>query len=177
MAIKVEKVSSYYMVTKIKEHKEIKSKLLTLIEKIPQNQFLTPFENISHTDWNLPKEYKREYLDFFYEIIRPYMEEIRLFLNEPSWEIKNGWFQQYYKNNHHSWHRHANVNFANVYYLELPDVKRTTKFRPIVNSKKSFNFKAKEGDLVTFPAMFQHTSERINNNLRKTIISFNSDFC
>ena len=52
----------------------------------------------------------------------------------------------------------------------------TTKIRPILNGKKVQNFVAKEGDLVTFPAMMQHTSEKSSSNLRKTIISFNSDF-
>ena len=44
------------------------------------------------------------------------------------------------------------------------------------DSKKSFNFEAKEGDMVTFPATLKHTSERISSDTRKTIISFNSDF-
>ena len=170
--IKVKKIPSYYMVTKIKEHKQIKSDLLSLIAKIPQNSF----EDITHTDWNLPKDLKREYLDHFYKIITPYINEMTEFLEEKSCTIQNGWFQQYYKNNYHTWHRHGKTNFANVYYLELKDTKRTTKVRPIVNSKKSINLIAKEGEMVTFPAMFHHTSEKINNNFRKTIISFNSDF-
>ena len=52
----------------------------------------------------------------------------------------------------------------------------TTKVKPILNSKKTLNLIAKEGDLVTFPAMLQHTSEKTKSSKRKTIISFNSDF-
>jgi len=176
MTVKVKKIPGCYFVTKIKEHKQIKTKLLSLIEKIPKNQWLTPNENVTHTDWNLPREHKREYLDYFYDIVRPYMGEIKEILNERTWEITNGWFQQYYQNDSHSWHRHAGVNWGNVYYLELPSTKYTSKYQPMANSKKSFNFEAKEGDMVTFPATLKHTSERISSDTRKTIISFNSDF-
>lgn len=169
---KIKKIESYYLVTKIKEHKEIKDKLLNLITKIPTNNY----EDITHTDWSLPKDYKREYLDYFYKIIKPYMEDMRTLLNEKTCEIRNGWFQQYYKNDFHKWHRHAKTNFANVYYLELPNKKMTTKIRPILNGRRTDNLVAREGDLVTFPAMMQHTSEKSSGNLRKTIISFNSDF-
>jgi hypothetical protein len=169
---KIKRIDSFYLVTKIKEHKQIKDKLLELIDQIPQNSY----ENITHTDWNLPKDYKRLYLDYFYKILKPYMEEMRMFLKEKTWEIQNGWFQQYYKNDFHQWHRHEKTNFANVYYLELPDKNMTTKIKPILNRKKTLNLVAKEGDLVTFPAMLEHTSEKTKKNLRKTIISFNSDF-
>ena len=70
--IKVKKIQSYYLVTKIKEHNQIKSDLLSLIDKIPQNSF----EDITHTDWNLPRDLKREYLDYFYKIITPYINEM-----------------------------------------------------------------------------------------------------
>jgi hypothetical protein len=169
---KIKRIESFYLVTKIKEHKQIKNKLLELIDQIPQNRY----ENITHTDWNLPKSYERLYLDYFYKILRPYMEEMSKFLNEETFDIENAWFQQYYKNDFHQWHRHEKTNFANVYYLELPDKNMTTKIKPILNRKKTLNLVAKEGDLVTFPAMLEHTSEKTKKNLRKTIISFNSDF-
>ena len=161
---------------KIKEHKQIKNKLLELIDQIPQNSYKTKKENITHTDWNLSKDYKRAYIDYFYNIIKPYMEEMTDLLKADTWQIQNGWFQQYYKNDFHQWHRHGKTNFANVYYLELPNKNMTTKVKPILNSKKTLNLIAKEGDLVTFPAMLQHTSEKTKSSKRKTIISFNSDF-
>ena len=46
----------------------------------------------------------------------------------------------------------------------------------IIEDGTHANLIAKEGDLVTFPAMYYHASEKINDNFRKTIISFNSDF-
>lgn len=170
--MKIKQIKTSYIVTKIKEHKTIKKVLLSLIDKIPKNKY----ESISHTDWSLSKEYKREYLDYFYNIIKPYMSEMTDLLNEKSWTIQNGWFQQYYKNDNHIWHRHQRANFTNVYYLELPKNSLTTKIKPELNNQKTYSIKATEGDLVTFPACISHTSEKITNNLRKTIISFNSDF-
>ena len=67
------------------------------------------------------------------------MEEMRVFLKEETCEIQNGWFQQYYTNDFHQWHRHAKTNFANVYYLELPDKNMTTKVKPVLNRKTTFN--------------------------------------
>jgi len=172
MTIKIKKIESYYLITKIKEHKEIKKELLSLIDKMPPSAY----ENISKTDWNIPSDYKREYLDLFYKIITPYMREIQELLKEKSWEIKNTWFQQYYENDCHEWHRHAKTNFGNTFYLELPDNSMTTTIRPLLNSKQTYKIKAEEGDLLTFPAFMSHTSEKIKSNSRKTIIAFNSDF-
>lgn len=168
--MKFHKLESFYIVNKVKEHKKIKSKLLKLINKIPKS----PLETISHTDWKLPKEYKREYLDFFYQSIKPYMNLISDEFKTKEWTIHNGWFQQYVINNEHDWHVHNNANYSNVYYLELPDKKMTTKFKGLNNETIDIN--AEEGDLVTFPAHMLHKSEPVKGRKRKTIISFNSDF-
>jgi hypothetical protein len=170
--MKIKQLKTSYIITKIKEHKEIKKELLFLINKIPKNTY----ESISHTDWNLPREYKREYLEYFYKIINPYMMQMTDLLNEQRWKISNGWFQQYYKKDNHIWHRHPKANFTNLYYLELPKNNLVTKIRPELNSKKIYSLEAVEGDVVTFPACIAHTSEKITSDLRKTIISFNSDF-
>jgi len=91
--MKITKIETFYIKTKIKEHKKIKEKLLFLIDKIPK----TSFVNVSHTDWNLPKEQRREYLECFYNILPPYMDKMRKLFDEKTWRIQNTWFQQYYK--------------------------------------------------------------------------------
>ena len=50
-------LKSFYIVTDIKEHKEKKDKLLSLIDNMKE----LSLDNISNTDWNLPKDTKREY--------------------------------------------------------------------------------------------------------------------
>ena len=160
-----------YIKTKIVEHSYNKKKLLSLINK---GNF-SSFDNIHRTDWHFDKNTKREYLDLFYKIITPYMDKMCLTMKAKTWRIHNGWFQQYKKNNFHEWHRHAEANFANVYYLELPDKNMTTKIKePFTN--KLLKIKAREGVVLTFPAYALHKSEKILSGLTKTIISFNSSF-
>jgi hypothetical protein len=171
----VNKLETVCFINKIKEHKNIKQSILNLIKTIPLNNYKTDRETISHTDWNLPKNHKREYLDFFYKIISPYMDKIMNKLYCTDWKIRNAWFQQYEKNNEHNWHNHNEANYTNVYYLEMPDDNMKTELYDILN-KKIITFDLKEGDLFTFPANILHRSKKINIDKRKTIISFNSDF-
>ena len=59
--MRIENISTeffYYDVPNAETHK---NNLLELINLIPNN----PYEGISHTDWNLPKQFERKYLDYF----------------------------------------------------------------------------------------------------------------
>ena len=47
------------------------------------------------------------------------MDDMSQVLKCKSWLISNGWFQQYTNNDFHDWHLHTEVNYTNVYYLEL----------------------------------------------------------
>jgi len=173
--MKIEKLESFYIVNTIKEHKNIKTDLLNLIEKIPTTELKTNEENIVHTDWNIPKDYKREYADYFFECIKPYMDKMSEFFHSNICEIHNVWFQQYKKNNKHDWHMHERTNFTNIYYLEMPDENMKTELYDILN-KKNITLNVKEGDMVCFPAHWLHRSKINKGENRKTIISFNCDF-
>ena len=157
-------------INKIDNYKEINKKLLFLIDKIPNNPLKERNDNISHTDWNLPPELKREYLDYFIEIIKPYMLKISKELKSKKCEIGNIWFQQYGKNSTHQWHTHTHCHFTNIYFVELPSKNLGTE---ILNEEK---LKLREGDLLSFPSYFYHRSPINLGTKRKTIISFNSNF-
>jgi mRNA-degrading endonuclease HigB of HigAB toxin-antitoxin module len=157
-------------INKIDNYKEINKKLLLLIDKIPNNPLEKLKNNISHTDWNLPKETKREYLDYFFQIINPYMLNIAKDLNSKKFTISNAWFQQYYKLDAHPWHTHPECQFTNVYFVELPLKSLGTE---ILNEEK---LDLNEGDLLTFPSYLYHRSPINLGDKRKTIISFNSNF-
>ena len=47
-------LKSFYIITDIKEHKENKDRLLSLID----NMEASSVDNVSKTDWNLPRETK-----------------------------------------------------------------------------------------------------------------------
>lgn len=157
-------------VTKINNSKKINKKLLSLINTIKNNKYNTDKDSIHNTDWNLPKNFERKYVDYFVPIIRPYLNEIAKKLHSEKAVIDNIWFQQYKKNDEHSWHTHGLSNFSNVYFVELPLKSLATE---ILNVK---DLNLNEGDLLTFPSHLYHRSPINKTNKRKTIISFNCDF-
>jgi hypothetical protein len=171
----IKEIKSFYLINKIKEHNDIKNNLINLINKIPINKIDVKTENISHTDWNLPNDCNREYVDFFRKIIKPYIEKISLFLNTKDYRVHNFWFQKYKNQDFHNWHIHPDCNFSNVYYLNLPEKNMRTKIFNIVD--KSFSYlDVTEGDLITFPSFLHHKSEANKNNQDKIIIAFNTSF-
>jgi hypothetical protein len=157
-------------ITKINDFKKINKKLLKLIKEIKPPLLIPKDEFISNTDWYLPKDHERKYLDYFYETINPYMGDLALKLHSKKCSIQNGWFQQYKKSAFHGWHTHPKCNFTNVYFVELPDKSLATE---ILGHGK---FDLNEGDLFTFPSYLYHRSPINNLNKRKTIVSFNCDF-
>jgi hypothetical protein len=157
------------IITKIKNYKEINSKILSLIDKISINPIIKSNDNITNSDYNLPIGFKREYLEYFFDVIKPYFTELCSKLHTTRIEISKAWFQQYTKNCTHQWHTHPHSNFTNVYFVELPSKSLSTE---ILNHP---NLDLNEGDLLTFPAYYYHRSPLNLSEKRKTIISFNSD--
>lgn len=165
-------LKSFYIVTDIKEHKENKDKLLSLIDDMQESSI----DSISKTDWNLPRETKREYKDFFYKMIEPYLNEMTDRLKFKSCKISNIWYQSYKRNSTHDWHVHPEVNYTNVYYLDLPDENIKTQLYDIKENKVMDEIELKEGQLFTFPANILHRSPVNTTDKTKTIISFNTNF-
>lgn len=160
------------VITKIKEHFEIKKIILKEIKNTPQNKF----KLITSTDWKTPREiYRKYFIDYLMPIIKKYYlkiaEELQLKdFNINKLIIHNYWFQIYEKNSTHNWHTHASSHFTNVYFLELPDKNLATEI------KDYSKLNVEEGDLITFPAYWTHRSPVNNTNKRKTIISFNTSY-
>tara|TARA_B100000989_G_scaffold217255_1_gene165500 strand:- start:1019 stop:1531 length:513 start_codon:yes stop_codon:yes gene_type:complete len=154
----------------VPNHKKHKKKLLNLIKKMPNKSF----SSVSKTDWNIPSDFKREYLDYFYKnVITPIMDKQMKYFEASKWEIANAWFQQYTEFSFHEWHNHEYSNYTNVYFLELNSAKEKTEIKS--GEKKIIEYKAKEGQVITFPGFLVHRSKPVANN-RKTVIAFNSVF-
>jgi hypothetical protein len=173
--MKIKKIDSCYFIDTLFDFKKHKKVLLDLISKMPDKDRKSGVEQISKTDWNVPKDYNREYLNYFYNIIQEHMYKMCDFLHTDKWIITNAWFQQYKNTDRHDWHTHTNCHFTSVFYLELPEKRYSTQ---IFNSftKKIIKVNVKEGDILTFPSYLNHRSIVNNSNKRKTIISFNSNF-
>ena len=160
---------NYFFKKKIDNHNQIKQELLSKINLIPNNPFINDFQNILHTDYNLPKEMHREYSYLFFDIVRPHLEKITKSLNCLKYEITGFWFQQYINSGFHNWHTHGHCHFSNVYFLECPKGCET-EFKDV---KEDYE----EGDIISFPAFIPHRSPEIKRaEDRKTIISFNTNF-
>ena len=169
------------------EHEKHKETLLTLINRLkytnPKTQARNDKRNDiskgTYTDYFLPTKVEREYLDYFYPLTEPVMMSVAKYLgfdpekNPFNWEINTGWFQQYTDGGTHDWHNHPGGQFANTYFLELPDEKYKTEIIGIDN--KVVEYTAEEGDVVTFPSWMKHRSPPVDSG-RKTVIAFNSNF-
>jgi len=174
--VKILPLKLFYILTDIKEHQQHKNILLSLIDKMEQSKINDGKDIISKTDWSLPHNIKREYISFFYSMIKPYMNIMANKLKCKSWDISNTWYQTYKKGDTHSWHIHPEVNYTNVYYVDLPDEAIKTQIYDIVEDKILDEIQVKEGQLFTFPANIIHRSPINTSDKSKTIISFNSNF-
>ena len=165
----------FYIVTDIKEHKENKIKLIRSIDAMPQSYVSTAEEKLK-TDWNISADHRREYLEIFYGMIKPYMGEMAKKLKCPHWEIHNTWYQVYEKGDRHDWHTHGMANYTNVYYLSLPNKSIKTQLYDVVSESIIENIEVQEGQVLTFPASVIHRSPVNETDGKKMIISFNSNF-
>tara|TARA_R100000664_G_C2721759_1_gene115008 strand:- start:266 stop:760 length:495 start_codon:yes stop_codon:yes gene_type:complete len=155
--------------TKVKEHRTIKDKLVRAIE----NAEGEAYESIEKTDWHL-QNVPKEYMHIAVPIIKPYIRELIKHLYKEHHDIikanlSNSWYQIYKKNSQHTWHTHTKTQLANVYLIELPEKKYATKFL----NHKTVNLE--EGDILTFPSWYLHSSPIIKSNKRKIIIAYNLD--
>ena len=164
-------MDGFYAKIKFAEHKKYRDVLLSLIDRLPKQNV----EEVDNSDWNLPTEHKREYLDLFYGLVKPYMEELCDKMCCNKWTITNGWFQQY-KQGFHDWHNHGGVHFSSVYYLEFPGKEYQTNFFNPHTKKIINNLQVEEGDIITTPAFLPHTSIKSKTKKRKTVIVFNNMF-
>lgn len=164
------------IVSSLKDHKEIKSTVLNLIDRCDQHQQISnKHDHISKTDW-IDSEHS---VDHEYSLfIKSYLVDhcSSLFKNYNSKGIRFGnlWFQQYEQNDTHDWHVHGFCHFTNIYFLELPDQPYKTQVQDFFGN--IIEYSANEGDIISFPSCLYHRSPPNKNIQRKTIISYNINF-
>ena len=170
-------IDKYINVQSIVEHNKYKNILLQHINETTK-EWYNEVSKISNTDWPESFDLERPYVKIFIELLTklPYKHLFKTDINKHK-EIKihNVWFNQYLTGDNHNWHTHGECQFANIYFLELNNSNYSTQIFDGY-SNEIFEHQFKEGDLVSFPSFFPHRSETINNNDRKTVISFNTSF-
>ena len=160
----------------LKEHNEIKSKLISLINTTNSHREYNKDnyygDTVNRLDWNYSLDFDREWVKFVSPYLQKQFDKFATKLNYQSAKIKCMWFQQYLQSDYHGWHIHGD-NYTGVYYLELPKDSPKTELIDQKDIHKKITINAKEGDIVIFPSFIIHRAPKVKNNVRKTIISFN----
>jgi hypothetical protein len=94
-------------------------------------------------------------------------------MNYKSFDKGSVWFQQYTKQDYHTWHRHPGTDWGFVYYVELPKDGPVTEFRNPLNQDETFTPDIKEGQFLLFPGLLEHRSNENQSNHRKTVVVTN----
>ena len=168
-------VKSFYIKSKVNEHKNIKKHLLKLIADYKVSKNVDDYKNISKInyapDTSLQELADDNYLTYLWPYVKDKISEVAKFLKAQNLYITNAWFQQYRKNDIHDWHSHFGCLLHCVYFLELPDPKYATQIQTY--DGKVIQPKVKEGDLLFLLTPNRHRSPINKSSKRKTIIAFN----
>ena len=153
-------------------HDKIKAPLLEMIDAVQSGSVANRAAKLTATDWESPKDTPREYWDFFYNGVRPVLDQVmRADFHDPHWRLDNYWFQQYNAGDWHYWHRHPATVWNCVYYLELPEGVPGTIFVDHETNQPQ-ETGVKEGQIIVFPSQALHCSPEFEEG-RKTVIAWN----
>lgn len=135
------------------------------------HSFIEHDQHISNSDWYLPTNIERQYFSHIADVIFDLKENIiKKFNYSESTTTLQFWFQQYEKGDHHGWHVHFGCMFSNIYYVDLPEGTSKTSFKVL---DKEIEVDVKEGQILTFPSCFVHTSKPNKSDKVKTVIAVN----
>jgi hypothetical protein len=160
-----------FIITDVKKHNKIKPLILKDIESIGKHSLIEDDQKISNSDWYLPSNIERTYFSHITDTIFELRNNIVKQFNysTPSTNLQF-WFQQYEKGDHHGWHVHFGCMFSNVYYVDLPEGASKTSLKVL---DKEIEVDVKEGQILTFPSCFLHTSKPNKSEKVKTVIAVN----
>ena len=164
----------FHKIFKLDTHQEIKPIILESINSFTIKTIKNKQDSISRTDWQINKYVPRTYFKHLDPFIQTTYFEFVKSMGASKLNINNIWFQQYQINDTHNWHCHPGTHFSNIYYLELPEDAPRTEFKHPFNINKTFSFDIKEGDVLTFPGWYVHSSPVVKSDTRKTVVVFNT---
>lgn len=153
------------------ERDQIKTRVLDLINKTEEdgNGFIDKLDWVTGMDFNT-----RDWIKIFYPHLIKYLNAAATASGFEQVLVQTLWFQQYIKTNRHEWHTHSG-QWVGVYYLEMPEGAPKTELIVPFNQNEKIVVDAKEGDFLLFPSHVIHRCPVIENDIRKTIISWNYD--
>jgi len=174
---KVGALSNYY-IFKIKEHEEIKEKLISLIlneEKIIKTDNLGQKMTTNHFKKgdNYVFPYSKLYINLISKYLSKFVDDYSDYALDNSGErmvckMSKPWFQMYTEEGHHTWHVHPEASFFTTYFLELPDDASPTYYKDYIGNEHAIE--AEEGDLLIMPSFFSHCAIP-NKSCRRIVIA------
>lgn len=169
-------LESFYTIGPLLNHNKIKQQVLDCLDHTKTDSLVMRDsyydDSVNKLDWNQARDFSRPWVKILKPEIEDYLNKLAVALGYQSSIIDEFWFQQYVNGDSHGWHTHGS-NFTGVYYLELDTNSPKTEIIEPSKQNKKIVLDVKEGDIVMFPSYTIHRAPVINNNIRKTIVSFN----
>jgi len=172
MSLSIANIPCSIYKTKVYNHSEIKDIILNEIKKIGVYSVYTDLEHIYNTNFHVKTVFKEDLDNIILPVITNHNIILSKKLNIASIELDNYWYQQYKKNDYHSWHIHKFSVFSNIYYVDLDNIGSKTRFKHL---DTEFDIDIEEGEILTFPSSFIHCSQPNKSDIVKTVISFNTN--
>jgi len=161
-----------YIISHFKEHKELKKSVLKSIHNMRIESVNNGEEIITKSDWYLPKETIRPYMEILSVPLDNHLHEVFYKIKYYNYKVQNFWFNQYKFNATHGKHQHHGISWVCIYYLDIPKHTPITHFINLFD-EEVFVPEVNEGDIITFPGFIWHYSPPNTSDKTKTIISLN----
>lgn len=164
----------FYGKSSMRDHENIKKMLLSHFDNYSggydtTSEYLS--DSVHKVDWKHSTNFDRPWVKDITPNLSEFFEDVREGLGYDGWNVEQIWFQQYLTSNTHGWHTHGS-NFTGVYYVELDDSSPKTQL-VYPYTTKVITADVKEGDIIFFPSYVVHRAPPVENDIRKTIVSFN----
>ena len=181
---KFNNLNIYYYVIKMQNHNTHKKILLNYFNNkilsnrqfgLNKNNQNINIDSIYNYDYKDSTNFDREWVIYIKKYIQEILFNLTNYIPYKNAIIMNMWFQQYKKNDKHSWHLHHGCTYSGVYYVECQK-ENITEYLDFLDIGNPIKFNAEEGDVVIFPSLLLHRSPPIESDVLKTIISFNFDY-
>ncbi len=171
MAI-INELKSFYLIDKLPKYEIINKQFLADIQEYKTQKLDDKYNRISRVDWLDARNVNRPWVKRFLPNLQRKLNYMMKEVGYTGATLAEIWFQQYNKDDIHDWHVHGH-NFTGVYYVELENAPKTELIAPY--DLKVIVPDVTVGDILIFPSFCIHRAPVVNNDIRKTIISFNFD--
>ena len=169
--MQVHELKSFYITDSLPNYEELNIEFLNNIKNCESTSLKDKHDSITKLDWDRARNGGRYWVQQFLPHLQSKLNEIMNNLGYHSAVVQEIWFQQYDKDDIHTWHVHGH-NFTGVYYVELDEGSpKTELLAPYDESLMVPEIAV--GSILIFPSYVMHRAP--SNNVRKTIISFNFD--